>query len=150
MMDKLKRKGNKVKKSFILLIVLAVSGCATVRQEDLDAWVGKPVVALETHPFFITVPVVKTQASDGTEIWNDVNGANIGSCTGGGAIYGRTIDFGAYNQFASCVQRFAACNNIFYIKKGIVQYYTPIGTGGVSCYTNDSIKPNFRGSANVN
>jgi hypothetical protein len=139
-----------VKKFFLYLVIVAVSGCATVRQEDLDAWVGKPVVALETHPFFITVPVVKTQASDGTVIWNYVNGANIGSCSGGGSIYGRTINFSAYNQFASCVQKFAACNNIFYIKNGVIQNYTPIGTGGMRCYTNDTIKPNFRGNANVN
>ncbi len=133
----------------IFIVVLALGGCATVRQEDLDAWVGKPVVALETHPFFITVPVVKTQASDGTEIWNFVNGINIGSCSGGGAIYGRRIDFSTYSQFASCVQRFAACNNIFYIKNGVIQHYTPIGTGGARCYTDDALKPNFRGSANV-
>lgn len=56
-------------KFFILLFVLSsLSGCATVRQVDLDAWVGQPVSALETHPIFITVPVVKTTASDGTEI----------------------------------------------------------------------------------
>ena len=139
-----------MKKILISLVAVALSGCATVRQQDLDAWVGQPVVALETHPFFITVPVVKTRASDGTEIWNFVNGMNIGSCTGGGAIFGKTIDFSAYNQFASCVQRFAACNNIFYIKNGFVQNYTPIGTGGVRCYTEESLQPHFRGSANVN
>ena len=49
---------------------------SSVRQADLDAWVGQPVVALEVHPIFLTVPVVKTQASDGTEIWNYVNGSN--------------------------------------------------------------------------
>ena len=38
-----------------------------MRQADLDAWVGQPVAALETHPFFVTVPVVKTVSSDGTE-----------------------------------------------------------------------------------
>jgi hypothetical protein len=35
-----------------------LSGCATVHQEDLDAWKGAPVAALETHPVFMTMPVV--------------------------------------------------------------------------------------------
>lgn len=138
-----------MKNVFLSIIMLVIGGCATVRQQELDAWVGKPVVALETHPFFITVPVVKTQASDGTEIWNYINGANIGTCTGGGAVYGKTINFAAYNQFASCIQRFAACNNIFYIKNGIVQNYSPIGTGGMRCYTDETLQPYFRGGANV-
>ena len=135
---------------FIGSIFLTLVGCATVRQVDLDAWVGKPVIALETHPFFLTVPVVKTQVSDGTEIWNYVNGGNIGSCSGGGTVYGKKLDFGAYNQFATCVQRFAACNNIFYIKNGSVLRYTPVGTGGMSCYTTEALQPNYRGTMNVN
>jgi hypothetical protein len=126
-----------------------VAGCATVRQADLDAWVGQPVAALETHPVFLTIPVVKTTASDGTEIWNFVNGANLGQCTGGGSVYGRQLNYASYNQFASCVQRFAACNNIFYIKDGRVQRYTPVGTGGARCYTTEQLQPQSRGPTNI-
>lgn len=55
----------------LFVATLLTVGCATVRQADvrqvdLDAWVGQPVVALKTHPIFLTLPVVKTQASDGT------------------------------------------------------------------------------------
>ena len=103
------------------LLVAMLTGCATVRQADLDAWVGQPIAALETHPVFLTVPVVKTVASDGTEIWNYVNGANLGQCSGGGSVWGQQINYASYNQFTSCVQRFAACNNIFYIRDGKVQ-----------------------------
>ena len=137
----------------VMLSATFVVGCATVatvRQVDVDAWVGQPVIALETHPIFLTIPVVKTQVSDGTEIWNYVNGANIGSCSGGGMVYGKKLDFGSYNQFFSCMQRFAACNNIFYIKNGKVSRYTPTGTGGMRCWTSEELQPNFKGSANVN
>lgn len=53
-----------------------------------------------------------------------------------------------YNSFSNCMQNFAACNNIFYIKDGYVQQYTAIGTGGVRCYTNEALRPGFRGSTN--
>jgi hypothetical protein len=132
----------------VLLVFAALVGCATVRQVDLDAWVGQPASALETHPFFVTVPVVKTIASDGTEIWNYVNGANLGQCAGGGNVWGATLNYVAYSQFTGCVQRFAACNNIFYIRDGRVLRYTPVGTGGMRCYTTEQLQPQFRGPTN--
>ena len=133
-----------------LVVGAMIYGCATVRKEDLDAWVGQPVSALETHPFFLTVPVVKTRASDGTEIWNYVNGANLSTCSGGGTVYaGRTVDFATYNQFTGCMSRFAACNNIFYFRDGRVTQDTPVGTGGMRCYTTEQLQPGFRGPANL-
>ena len=133
----------------LFIIATAIVACATVRQEDLDAWVDQPIAALETHPIFVTIPVVKTMASDGTEIWNYVNGANLGQCSGGGTIWGKQLNNTSYSQFASCVQRFAACNNIFYIRDGKVQRYTPVGTGGASCFTTAQLQPQFRGSTNI-
>ncbi len=137
------------KSVFASVVVAMLGGCATVRQVDLDAWVGQPVAALETHPIFLTVPVVKTVASDGTVIWNYVNGANLGQCSGGGSVWGQQLDFASYNQFTVCVQRFAACNNIFYIRDGKVQRYTPIGTGGARCFTTEQLQPQFRGATNI-
>lgn len=126
-----------------------LSGCATVHQEDLDAWKGAPVAALETHPVFMTMPVVRSVASDGTEIRRYVNGRNISSCSGGGAVFKGTIDMATYDTFSNCMQTFAACNNVFYIKGGYVQQYTAIGAGGMRCYTDASARPGFRGAANI-
>ena len=140
----------------LILAFMAFSGCV-VRQEDLNAWRGAPVVALEKHPIFITLPVIKTKTSDGTEIWNYVNGANVGSCFGSGALnaygpgfsgYGY-VNSATYSQFSNCISRFAACNNIFYIKDGYVESYNPIGTGGIRCYTTKELQPHFRGIANI-
>ena len=138
-----------MKKLLALALIAGLTGCATVRQVDLDAWVGQPIIALESHPFFITMPPVKSQLSDGSEVWNYVNGANLGTCTGGGSVYGRKLDATQYSQFASCVQRFAACNNIFYIRDGKVTQYIPVGTGGMRCNTNEQIQPKFRGATNI-
>ena len=139
-------------KSFLWLsiVIMTIAGCANVRQVDLDSWKGQPLSKLELHPIFLTIPVVKTKTSDGTEIWNYVNGKNIGSCSNGGTIYNGSIDYTAYSQFSSCVQNFAACNNIFYIKDGIVLRYSPIGTGGMNCYTTKEAQPDFKGSFNIN
>ena len=54
-----------------------------------------------------------------------------------------------YNAFSNCMQTFAACNAIFYIKDGYVQQVLAIGTGGGRCYTNAASRPDFRGSVNI-
>jgi hypothetical protein len=61
-----------------------------------------------------------TRASDGTEIWNYVNGRNISTCNRGGTLFGTTVDMATYSGFSNCMSTAAACNNIFYIKNGIV------------------------------
>jgi hypothetical protein len=133
----------------IIIAALVTAGCQTVRQEDLATWEGAPVSALDAQPFFLTRPMVRTVTADGTEIRNYVNGANVGGCSGGGSVYGGVVNMATYQQFTSCVSRAAACNNIFYIKNGGVIRYTPIGTGGMRCYTNEAVRPGFTGPANV-
>jgi hypothetical protein len=67
---------------------------------------------------------VRTMTADGTEIRNYVNEAAVGSWGGGGSVFsGGFVNSATYSQ--SCVARFAACNNIFYIKSGHVLRYTP-------------------------
>jgi hypothetical protein len=127
-----------------------IAGCNHVRQEDLTAWEGQPVELLDKQPIFLTMHSVRTVTADGTEIRNYVNGAAVGSCDGGGAVVrGGFVNSATYSQFSSCIARFAACNNIFYIKDGHVLRYSPIGTGGARCYTNDATNPNFSGAANI-
>ena len=137
-----------IKHLIVLALSLCLASCMTVRQADTDAWIGQPVASLEKHPIFITMPVVRTIASDGTEIRNYVNGRNIGQCSGGGSIFSNTIDFATYSRFSSCMSSFAACNNIFYIKNGRVIRSTPVGSGGAQCYTDDRFKPDFNMSTN--
>lgn len=136
---------------FFTAIALALASCASqpvVRPSDLEAWVGVPTSELDRHPFFLTVPLVKTMTSDGIEIRNYVNGRNFASCTDTGAVFGGTISFANYNSFTSCMANFAACNNIFYIKQGKVEAYVPVGTGGAWCYTDARMRPGFRGATN--
>ena len=152
--DKLAEAGGKPLKyrsaAFVLSSTLLLLGCATVHQEDLQAWQGAPVAALDTHPIFVTMPPVRTRTSEGVEIRNYVSGRAIASCSGGGStLVHSSINLATYNRFMSCMQTFAACNNIFYIKGGYVQQYTPIGTGGGRCYTDERLRPGFSGTTNV-
>jgi hypothetical protein len=127
-----------------LLVICVLGGCVlsySVREEDLRAWEGQPVLTLEKHPVFLTMPVIKTRASDGTEIWNFVNGRNMSACSSSGSVFGRFVDSATYSQFSNCMQRVQACNNIFFIINGVVERYTPVGSGGVHCYTDETLQP---------
>ena len=133
-----------------ILVVLLLAGCAGIRQEDLDAWVGQPVLQLDKHPMFLTMPVVKTIATDGTEIRNYVNGRNFQDCwaqnsgnvTGNANPQGGSyVDYASFNSSMNCSSGFMACNNLFYIKGGIVERYLPVGSGGARCFTDDRAKP---------
>jgi clan AA aspartic protease (TIGR02281 family) len=114
-----------------------------VRQEDLQSWVGRPASDLDNQPFWATIPSVRTRTSDGTEIRNYVNGPNVASCSGGGTVFAEYVDIATYRQFSNCMQSFAACNNVFYIRSGVVTQYSPIGTGGTRCYTDERTRPDF-------
>ena len=140
------------KRATAIALIGLMSGCALtqgVRQQDLDAWVGRPVSDLEKQAFFITIPVVKTRTSDGTEIWNYVNGQEVRSCSGGGRVNVNTgnpyMSYGNYSAFTNCMSSRPACNNIFYIKGGRVTQYSPVGSGGMRCMTNEIVRPDYRG-----
>ena len=122
----------------IMTIVCVLSGCATVREEDLQSWEGQPVAALESHPIFLTMQLVRTTTSDGVEIRHYVNGREVTSCSGGGAVFAGSVSMATYNQFTSCARSFPACNAIFYIRNGRVESLSAVGTGGARCYSNET------------
>jgi hypothetical protein len=61
---------------------LVLSGCATVRSEDLAAWRGRPVANLDWHPVFAAMRVTKTHAADGAEMRNYANRHARTNCSG--------------------------------------------------------------------
>ena len=65
-------------------VAVGVAGCATVRQSDLDAWVGVPVIALDTHSLLLGYPMIKTITDTGIEIRNYSEKIGVSSCAGGG------------------------------------------------------------------
>jgi len=123
----------------IVAVVVAITGCATVRQQDLDSWVGMPVEALDTHSLFLTVPMFRTRTESGIEIRNYANGRDVTQCFGnaGANTFGNYV---TANAFSTCSSGRIVCNNIFYIKDGKIIEYAPTGR----CYTDASVQPQAR------
>lgn len=124
----------------IVVLCAVLAGCALpgVKSEDVDAWAGQPVSVLETHPFFVTIPVKKTVASDGTQVWNYFNGAVASQCDS--TAYGSPkAGFATGEQ--TCATREVGCNNLFYVREGRVVQYRPVASGGARCVTTAMLRP---------
>jgi hypothetical protein len=126
-------------RGMVLFMAFLLAGCATVRQQDLDAWKDVPVEALDTHSLFITMPMYRTISSSGIEIRNYVNSREVASCYSGGSgvVNGNIVNA---NRFTTCSSNHIACNNIFYVKDGKVLEYVPRGR----CKTNETVQPEPR------
>ena len=124
----------------VVALACMLAGCATktVRQQDLDAWAGVPVEALDTHTLFIGLPMVKTMSTGGLEIRNYANATDGQNCFTTGAGAGGQLVSGT--AFTTCSSNRVVCNNIFYIRGGKVIEYAPTG----SCYTDETVLPQSR------
>ena len=140
------RERGTMKPILIIVTCLLLDGCAGTRspfvnQSDLGAWVGVPVIALDTHSLFLTVPMVKTMTDSGVEIRNYVNKRGVSSCGGSGFgtvnSPGSTLSYSNFNAFQNCTSGMVGCDNIFYIRDGKIIEYKPVGR----CYTNEAVRP---------
>lgn len=129
--------------TFIVGSVLFLTGCGggrSVRQSDLDAWVGVPVVALDTQSLFITIPMIRTVTDTGIEIRDYVNKHNVSGCirtSFGSATMPANTAYANFNQFQQCSSAVVGCDNIFYIRDGKIVEYRPTGL----CYTDETVRP---------
>lgn len=126
----------------VIFAIVLCSGCATVHQSDLDAWVNVPVVALDTHSFFVTLPMVKTITDTGVEIRVYSNKVGISTCGGSGfkttnSPISSAMSYANFTAFQTCSSRLAGCDGVFYIKDGRVIEAKPVGR----CYTNEATRP---------
>lgn len=126
----------------ILLVAALLTGCATVRQSDLDAWVGVPVIALDTHSLLLAFPMVRTITDSGIEIRIYSEKIGVSSCYGSGlgsasSPWGSTLSYANFNAYQSCVSRVVGCDGIFYIRDGKVIEAKVAG----QCYTDESYRP---------
>ncbi|MGE0475029.1 MAG: hypothetical protein AB7P17_15450 [Nitrospirales bacterium] len=120
----------------IFYMIAACAALPTVRQQDLDAWVGIPVEALNTHPSFKNERMFRTRTHGGTEIRNYAYGYNFEECFGKAGA-GKIGDFVEEDTFIRCSSGRIVCNNLFYIRNGKVLEYAPIGL----CTTDTKVQP---------
>ena len=124
----------------LITFALFLNGCAnmTVRQEDINAWVGVSVERLDTHSLFLTLPVAKTITDSGVEVRVYSNKQNFSSCFDSGNIDGKTYSNDAsFSAIQNCSSKLHGCDNIFYIKDKKVLEYKPVGL----CYADEIVQP---------
>ena len=130
----------------LLVGLSALAGCSTappvVHQQDLDTWVGVPVAALDSHPLFSTLPMVHTVGDNGVEIRDYVNKKYVAGClpANNPGAKGYTMNPGMYRAFRSCSENMVGCDNVFYISKGVVTQFAPVG----QCKTSEVVRPQGR------
>ena len=141
--DGRRRDNHMLKLTMAMVLVSLVAACTTtvrtVRQQDLDAWVGVPLEALDAHRFFMKVPMFRTITDNGTEIRNYAYGYSFGNCfrNAGASHVG---DFVNEHVFIACSSSRIVCNSIFYSKEGKILEYAPTGR----CDTDESLQPEGR------
>ena len=126
--------------SLLIAGATLLPSCATVHQSDLDAWANVPVVALDTHSFFVTLPMVKTFTDSGVEIRVYSNKVGVSSC-GGSALRtsgnGGNLSYANFLTFQNCSSRLAGCDGVFYIRDARIIEAKAVGR----CYTNERLRP---------
>lgn len=138
----------KIKALIICFISIGLCSCATgsplkVHQEHLDAWIGLPTEALETHSLFLIRPPVKTMISGGVEVWHYVDGVNVSNCQSEQSGYLDKRGFlptVKYQEYSNCVSKGVTCNTLAFIKDNIIKEVEVVGP----CYTSDAHLPNDR------
>lgn len=135
-------------KIFLICLVIGLSGCKTVRQEDLDAWRGAPLSDLETHYLFNTLPVEVRQISGGKFLYIYTNSKTTKplfpstvSCRSTSSLIGGTqqTQCSKDNVFGG-EPTTKTCSNQFITTTTTVLEYRPVG----QCYTDCSIRPESR------
>lgn len=127
---------------FILLVAGLLTACATVHQADLDAWVDVPVIALDTHSFMLTLPMVRTVTDSGVEIRVYSNKRGVSSCGGSGfgaanSQQGSAMSYQNFSAFRNCTSGLIGCDAVFYIRDGKVIEVKAVG----QCYTDERSRP---------
>ncbi len=122
-----------MKKIIYIPCFLLLASCASilVNEDVVNSWKNVPVEELDTHSFFITVPMIKSKTNSGIEVRNYRNYKTSNQCN---------VSKTSYNVFANCTQNESGCNNIFYIKNGVVIEYRLVG----ACYTMPYLRPEYR------
>ena len=111
-------------------VALVLAGCAAkrVNSDDLYAWKGVPVEALDTHPLFSTLPMTKGTGPNGIEVRTYQNSKQSSACKdamlGGVAVL-------------DCGKQARACTTEFYVQDQRVIEALARGP----CYTDRATRP---------
>lgn len=117
-------------KQSLLILMLVLSGCQTVRRDDVAAWKGAPLSDLETHPVYAAMPLEKRPLTNGSVLWIHTNKGSYTTETSCNKYGNRVSCSGGDNVTVQCSHQFI-------VKEATVQEYRPVG----QCYTDCSRRP---------
>lgn len=114
-----------------------------IREADIDAWKGAPIIDLETHPLFSRLSLEKRTLSDGSEMWFEVECVDekvplecrtTAMPIGQMAVAKTKCSGGDVNRWC--------CQNQFHIVGDKVDWWQPHGD---ACVTNCKLRPASNG-----
>jgi hypothetical protein len=109
-----------------------------IRGSDLEAWKGAPLIDLETHAMFSTMPRKVQSLSDGGELWTYSTCRRWRTDTRCVTYAGST--WAATNCNGGEIGE-TCCDNQFYVRDKVVGWYRPNGP----CFTDCDTRPVSRG-----
>lgn len=96
--------------------------------------VGSSVRVLEKQLSLISMPVVKIQQQDGSELWHYFpSESKVASCTKHVAIRGNYSPSGEYGIFLRCFKKTSECGYVFRLDAGRVESYSRIQNTDGTC-----------------
>lgn len=114
-----------------------------VRDADLLAWVDAPLIQLEMHPAFSTLPREVRDLSDGSQMWvfNECRSRRTNVvCSSSSTRFGGTTIGGA--QCSGGEADTYCCHNQFIVSAGLVRSYRPLGKCHTDCRVRPTADPN--------
>lgn len=96
--------------------------------------VGSSVNELEKRLSLVSMPVVKTQQDDGSELWHYFpSESKAASCTKHVAVRGNYSPSGEYGLFLRCFKKTNECGYVFRLDAGRVESYLQIQNNVGTC-----------------
>jgi len=96
--------------------------------------VGSSAKELERRLSVVSMPVVKTQRDDGSELWHYFSSeSKVASCTKHVAVRGNYSPGGEYGLFLRCFKKTNECGYVFRLDAGRVESYSQIQNNVGTC-----------------
>lgn len=107
------------------------------REEDRAAWTNAPLIELETHEKFASLPHEERQLSDGSMMWLVPECRNGKTTCRGGSV---AIGHGALGGATCDTSDPSCCYHRFFVRDGVVERYEVVGEG-YTCRSNCATRP---------
>lgn len=123
---------------FVGFVLLSCGRGPQVRAPDLASWRGIPLIELETHPDFSSMPLERRSLSDGSELRTySACGTYVtdSRCTAVGYANWATVNCRNGQKVTRC------CDNQFLVRSNVVEWYRTVGPCMTACWVRPISRP---------